>query len=275
MTAHLWRAVQTGGRWMAGDHWRAARVPLRCLLREGEDAGMTRVFITQTLVDRAQRRFYLQRYSSAGSRRSPPLSAAFRRSRCAATRQATPQYSALAGRSAAKVVPQRMHATSSGGGRHRFNAASRRKEMLSSMTQQHTGSRLVDMAGQRIGHLLVLERAPNMRRAAAWRCRCDCGREVVRRGHWLRHGRIADCGRHRAGKTRAALRPSYGHAGARSGTYASWARLIERRRDRVTPAWLSFASFLADMGERPPGTGLRRLDPTLPYQPGNVAWSQL
>lgn len=133
--------------------------------------------------------------------------------------------------------------------------------------------RLVDMAGRRIGNLLVIERVQNRGRWAAWRCRCDlCGREVVRRGIELRHGTV-DCGKHRAGRTSAALRSSYGHSTTNSPSYRSWARMVQRYRSQVDPAWHRFAPFLAAMGERPAGTHLRRLDPAQPYQPGNVVWA--
>jgi hypothetical protein len=146
------------------------------------------------------------------------------------------------------------------------------------MTQQHTqlfrlrGSpspRLVDMTGQRVGELTVLQRVfPNRGTNALWLCRCACGREVVRRGIELRRGTV-NCGKH--GGPRHVV---HGHtwAGGRSPTYTSWARLVERRRPQVCAAWHDFRRFVRDMGDRPPGTSLRRLDPSLPYQPGNVAW---
>lgn len=37
----------------------------------------------------------------------------------------------------------------------------------------------VDFAGQRVGELTVLGRAPNIGRCSAWHCRCACGEELV------------------------------------------------------------------------------------------------
>jgi hypothetical protein len=39
------------------------------------------------------------------------------------------------------------------------------------------------------------------------------------------------------------------------------------RRERT-----GFTSFLADLGERPDGAVLTRIDPDRPYEPGNVRW---
>lgn len=146
----------------------------------------------------------------------------------------------------------------------------------------------LDLSGQRFGRLTVVART-DRRPGAWWRCVCDCGGEKVTRASLLRNGETQSCGCLQKERTSEASK-THGHAprGKKGPTYVSWRNALARcnnplwhayhlyggRGITICERWASsFANFLADMGERPPGHTLDRLDPDGNYEPGNCRWA--
>lgn len=59
-----------------------------------------------------------------------------------------------------------------------------------------------DITGMRSGKLTALEKTDQKRRGSAlWRCRCDCGKEVLLEAYKIRSARVTSCGCSRKGKS--------------------------------------------------------------------------
>lgn len=142
------------------------------------------------------------------------------------------------------------------------------------------GSRFVDLAGQRYGHLVVTEIADRGDRRdhhTYWLCKCDCGKEKVVQSSNLTRGRSASCGycpqRKPEGEpVRNDLLFSYKyHAQRRNHTW----ELSDGEFDKLISADCHYCGL-------PPSTvrtvrshkiihsGIDRVDNTLGYIPGNV-----
>lgn len=61
-------------------------------------------------------------------------------------------------------------------------------------TLESAALRRLDLTGQRFGRLVVLSHAGSSQGGVLWRCRCDCGAEIVENRHHLTAGNRISCG---------------------------------------------------------------------------------
>lgn len=152
----------------------------------------------------------------------------------------------------------------------------------------------IDLTGQRFGRLTVTRREGSdpISQQKRWLCACDCGTTVFRTGNVLKRKGISNCGcltsDLKSGNSYSRTHGHSGSSGKASREYVTWCSMIQRctnqkhasfknyggRGVSVYASWIaSFDQFLADMGPRPNGHSIDRINHDGDYEPTNCRWA--
>lgn len=137
-----------------------------------------------------------------------------------------------------------------------------------------------DITGMVVGRLTVISYTGG----GKWLCQCSCGNTTIIAKSSLRRGSSTSCGCFRKEHT---TQRNLRHGMSGTPTHYTWKNMMQRcynrnntgypdyggRGVKVCDRWHTFENFYVDMGDKPEGMSLDRINVDGDYEPDNCRWA--